>query len=179
MIREIKTERLLLRPFTMDDLDGFHALRGDAEVMRYISTPAARTHGGTRERLSQVMEQYDELGFGFFAVVRQSDERLIGWCGLAPLDTVAEIEIGYGFAPDCWGQGYATEAARATIKFGFEDLGLARIVAVAYSENVGSTNVMKKLGMTYIHVGRYWGADLVRYDITGETFSGQRIPSLT
>ena len=172
MLHEIKTERLLLRPFTMDDLDAFFALRADADVMRYISSPTPTTLEGTRERLSQVIEQYGELGFGFFAVVRQSDERLVGWCGLAPIDSVPEIEIGYGFAPDCWGRGYATEAARAIIKFGFEDLGLTRIVAVAFPENTGSTNVMKKLGMSYVHVGRYWGADLVRYDITRELFAG-------
>lgn len=172
MIREIKTERLRLRPFTPDDLEDFYQLRADEEVMRYISSPTATTREGTRERLAQVIQQYDELGFGFYAIVRQSDNRLIGWCGLAPLDTVPEIEIGYGFAPDCWGHGYATEAAQAIIKHGFEDLSLARIVAVAYAENVGSINVMKKLGMTYVHVGRYWNDELVRYDITRDEFVG-------
>lgn len=99
-------------------------------------------------------------------MTRKEDPRIVGWCGLDFLDQTTEIEVGYGFAKECWGFGYATESAAASLLFGFSQLGLDRIVAVAYPENVASWRVMEKVGMKYVRTGFYYGANMVYYEIS-------------
>jgi len=81
------------------------------------------------------------------------DKKLIGWCGLAFLDKTEEIEIGYGIAKEYWGRGFTTEAATASIRYGFEEARLNRIVAVAMPENITSRRVMEKIGMKFEKTG--------------------------
>ena len=81
-----------------------------------------------------------------------------------------EIEVGYAVREKSWGHGYATEAAHRVLQYAFEDLGLSRVVAVAYPENMASIKIMKKLGMTCVGVGQFYEQDLVQYAITVEDF---------
>jgi ribosomal-protein-alanine N-acetyltransferase len=90
---------------------------------------------------------WKQHGFGRWALIHKPDKKLIGWCGLAPLDKTDEIEIGYGIAKEYWGRGLTTEAAAATIRYGFEELKLNQIVAVAMPENIASRRIMEKIGM--------------------------------
>ena len=79
----------------------------------------------------------------------KEDSALIGWSGLSYLEDTGEVEIGYGLAKPYWGRGLASEAAAATIKYGFEQLGLPRIVAIASPDNITSRRVLEKLGMKF------------------------------
>src|SRR5918992_3790207 len=130
IIPEIETTLLRLRAFTPDDLDDLFLVFGDAEVMRYITNGKPRSLEETRKGLLRTIEGWQGRGFGLWAVTIEGSERVLGYCGLIYLDDTPEIEIAYGLAKAHWGKGYATEAARAALGFGFEKLKLERIVAV-------------------------------------------------
>ena len=95
----------------------------------------------------------------------------MGWAGLQPLSGTDEIEVGYAFERAAWGRGYATEVASAIVQWGFEELGLERIVAVASPENAGSRRVMDKLGMRYEGVRPGSGQPSVYYSLTPAAFA--------
>jgi RimJ/RimL family protein N-acetyltransferase len=147
----IETERLFMRRFTMDDLDALAPIFAKSEVFWY---PAKR--GYTREETAKMLQtrfidRWEEQGFGHFAVFRKSDERLLGYTGLGiPYflpEVLPAVELGYRYDPDAWGHGYATEASAASLDFGFDTVGLDRIIAIYHPENVRSGDVMRRLGM--------------------------------
>ena len=100
--------------------------------------------------------------------------KLIGWCGLMWLDGTADVEIAYGLAKDYSGKGLATEAAAAAMKYGFEQLHLHQIVAIAWPKNMASRRVMEKLGMKYVKTARFSGVEMVYYVIVREEYEEQR-----
>ncbi len=163
----IETERLLLREFTIDDLDELAALRADPEVMKYIGV---QDREKVLQRLSYYISLYGSHGFGAWGVVHKEQQKLIGWCGLMYLENSPEVEVGYGVAKAYWGQGLVTEAAAASLRYGFERAGLKRIVAVALPENTASRRIMEKLGMKYEKNALHYGYDCAFYAIAREDF---------
>ncbi|MEU4240085.1 GNAT family N-acetyltransferase [Actinoplanes sp. NPDC026619] len=149
----IETERLRLRGWRDDDLDGLAAINADPEVMRYILDGAVRDRARTEEGLRRMIDTWAEHGFGLFAVEVRETDRLIGWAGLAvPVflpEVLPAVEIGWRLDRGAWGQGYATEAAQAALRFGFHDRGLDRIISIRHVDNDRSRRVMEKLGMAY------------------------------
>ena len=101
-----------------------------------------------------------------WAVADKITGKLLGRCGLGFLDKTPEVELGYVFAKEYWGQGLATEASLATIKYGFEQVNLERIVAIAHAENLASRRVIEKVGMTYEKDAHYYNTDVVYYALT-------------
>ncbi len=180
MLPEIETARLRLRAFAHEDLEAFAALRADAGVMRYIGLGGV--YGPqTREQAAGWLERNErrwrEHGLGMWAVVeKENDGGLLGWCGLGRLEDTETIEVGYGLAPRAWGRGLATEAARASLRFAFEELALPRVVAVANPDNAASRRVMEKLGMTYVRLAHHYGASLAFYEILRENFRPDASP---
>ena len=169
-MREIETSRLYLRQFSMSDLDDISAIRSDPEVMRYIGTGHPHSIDQVREALGYILAAWKQHGFGRWAIVHKADKKLIGWCGLAFLDNTEEIEIGYGIAKEYWGRGFTTEAAAASIRYGFEEMKLNRIVAVAMPENIASLRVMEKIGMKFEKTGHWYDAELVYYVIERDEY---------
>ena len=169
-IPEIETSRLRLRAFTPDDLDDLLQVFGDAEVMKYISGGKPRSREDTQKGLLSSLEGWQRRGFGLWAVVVKESEKLIGYCGLIFLDDTPEIEVAYGLARAYWGKGYATEAALASLRFGFEKLQLERIVAVVNPDNVASQRVLEKLGMTYLKMAHHYETDLMYYEMRDGDF---------
>ena len=145
----LQTPRLLLRPFTVDDLDAFAAICGDPIVMRFY--PAPWTRDEAEAFIRRNMERQEELGYSRFAVIHREDERLIGFCGLGMMevDGVWEVELGYMLDRSYWGRGLAPEAAREWIRHAFEDLRLPRLISLIYNENTPSIRVAEKNGLTY------------------------------
>ncbi len=167
---QIETERLLLRRFTLDDLDALTLIRGDPDVMEYIGSG----HPQTREQVQAILNlsilDWEKHGFGRWAVIYKEDKKLIGWCGLKFLDKTSEIEIGCGIARLYWGKGIGTEAMAASIKHGFEELNVKCIAGVAMPENAGSRRMMEKVGMRYVKIAFYYGSSLAYYEILREEF---------
>ena len=166
----IETDRLFLRPLTADDLPALIQFRADDEVSRYIGGATMQSPEAVTRRLGFYLECHERYGYGMSAIIRKADGVMVGWGGLQPLEDSGETEVGYGFARAFWGQGYATETAAACLRYGFEQAGLERIVAVAIPENTASRRVMEKLGMRFARVARHYGTDCVFYTITRAEF---------
>ena len=162
-MHELETARLHLRLFTVDDLEDLYAIYQDAQVMKYLSP---RSKEQTEQSLYRHIQQWQEHDFGMWAVADKMTGKLLGRCGLCFLDKTPEVELGYVLAKEYWGQGLATEASLATIKYGFEQVNLERIVAIAHAENLASRRVIEKVGMTYEKDAHYYNTDVVYYALT-------------
>ena len=155
------TERLVLRPPTLDDLPAWHAIYVDAEEVWYGAPRASLDEN--RKKLERQITQFEEHGFGMCAVELAGET--IGAAGLQHLEGGPEIEVGYRFLKEHWGHGYATECARASIAYGFDELGLERIVAVALESNVASRRVLEKCGLHEVGLTHVYGLEHVKYEI--------------
>ncbi len=148
----LETARLRLRRWRANDLLPLAAIYADAEVMRYIGDGSVRTLDQTAASMALMERDWDERGYSMFAVELRDSSELIGWVGLTVPNFLPEIlpavEIGWRLGRGFWGLGYATEAAQQVLRFGFEVVGLDRIVSICHVENVASAHVMSKLGMT-------------------------------
>lgn len=163
-----ETERLILRVLTKDDVDAIFALRSDAEMMRFIRAPQKRSE--SENWIELISSRWATERIGFCGVIEKKSNELIGWCGLWRLEESGEIEIGYAIEKKSWGKGLATEAARRILQYGFDELKLDKIVAVARFENKSSRRVMEKLGMTFKGMGRFYQRELAYYSTTNENF---------
>ena len=149
-IPELRTERLLLRGWRPSDRAGQAAMNADPEVMRHF--PATMTAAESDAMFERVAAHWSEHGFGLWAVERTADGAFLGFTGLtrpsfeAPFTPA--VEVGWRFAREAWGHGYATEAARVAIGFGFEIVGLEEIVSFTVAANERSSRVMERIGMT-------------------------------
>lgn len=145
----IETGRLILRPFRDADREAFAALNADPRVGDWLGGPFDRAESDAA--IDRVNAHIAEHGFGFWAVERQSDQRLIGMLGLkhmAPeLPPAPAIEVGWRLAPDAWGQGFASEAAAAALDWGFAHLPADEIIAITAVGNFRSRAVMQRIGM--------------------------------
>jgi ribosomal-protein-alanine N-acetyltransferase len=148
----LSTARLRLRPFAPADADDHRRLYADVEVTRYLGNGpflGAEAEARSRRALEHFVAHWTARGFGVWAVLEQASGRFVGQCGLNVLPDRPEVEVLYAFERAVWGRGYATEAARAALDYGFAVAGLDRIVAVARPENLASRHVLDKLGMRY------------------------------
>ena len=146
----LETERLRLRLFTAGDEPAVFALASDPEIARFVRFEAHRAPADTRAFLELAFEHYHRGDPFAWAIVRRTDDRLIGSCGFvsqAPERHAAEI--GYWLGKAYWGKGYAVEAARALVRFGFEQMGLERVEAKCFVQNRAGQRVIEKLGMKY------------------------------
>ena len=147
----IETDRLLVRKFTEDDAPLLYDLNLDPEVIRYTHDPLTDVEEARKVLEEVILPQYILYDHGRWAVHLRSGLEFIGWCGLKYLTETNEVDLGYRFKKNFWGNGYAAEAARACIKYGFATLNLQRIVGRALPANLASIKVLEKCGMEYLH----------------------------
>jgi RimJ/RimL family protein N-acetyltransferase len=146
---EMETARLHFREPSTSDLDEVYKIVSDPQVMKYLGLEAGSlmTKDEVRVTIEKMVEFWAAHGFGRWVVVNKTDGQLIGLCGFRLLDRTPELF--YLFARASWGQGLATEAAQASLRYGFEQLGFQRIVAATRHANAASLRVMTKIGMRY------------------------------
>ncbi|MFD3554692.1 GNAT family N-acetyltransferase [Streptomyces goshikiensis] len=148
---EIRTPRLLLRRWTDDDLVPLSEINADPEVMRWIGDGSTLDLDQTAEDIERFEDEWDDEGFGLFAVELLASGELIGVVGLSVPEWLPEVlpavEITWRLGRSYWGQGYASEAAQATLEFALQDRGLDRVIAINRAGNDDSENVIRKLGM--------------------------------
>ncbi|HWK64378.1 MAG TPA: GNAT family N-acetyltransferase [Rhizobiaceae bacterium] len=155
----VRTERLVLRNWEERDRPLFHRINCDERVMEFF--PIRRDRAQSDALLDKLRDFIDANGFGFSAVEIAATGECAGFAGLyradylEPFLPVDTIEIGWRLAPEYWGRGYATEAARAHLAYGFKNLGLTEIVSFAVSGNRRSTAVMERLGMLRDEAGDF------------------------
>jgi RimJ/RimL family protein N-acetyltransferase len=159
----LTTERLVLRPPTLDDLPVWHAIYLDAEEVWYGAPRSSLDEN--REKLTRQIAHFEQHGFGMCAVDLATSGETIGAAGLQHLEGGPEVEVGYRFLKGHWGQGYATESAQASIDFGFDEVGLEQIVAVALETNIASRRVLEKCGLREVGLTHVYGLEHVKYEI--------------
>jgi len=170
----LETRRLVLRPFTLDDLDPLAESLAEPEVMRYVGEGEAvgKTREQSERMLKELIAEYDRWGYGLWAVTcgDENDGRPIGWCGLIEweLDGVTEVEVAFLLGRPFWGKGYATEAATAVRDYGIGPVGRTRLVSLVYPDNDGSLRVVHKLGMQYERDAEFFGKRLLLHSLRAE-----------
>lgn len=146
---QLKTDRLVLRHFQLADAEAMYHIFCDKEVMRFSS--GLQTKEWVHNWLdAKVPYYYQTWGHGPYAVVKQDNHEVIGYCGLfyfPDIDGQPETEVGYRFARSAWGQGYATEAAGAVRDYALHTLNVKRLIALIDPANIGSIHVAEKIGM--------------------------------
>lgn len=169
-MREIQTERLRIRTLKHDDLRSISLLMGNAAVMRYLRKPFSAKQ--SREFLEQFIPLRGTLDFGWWALTLNEDERLIGLCGLGWIEIAQrqEVELAYILSKPFWGSGMATEAARACLRYGFEQLSVERILAVTRFTNVAGRRVAEKVGMKFAGTERIANRQYLYYLMRHEDF---------
>lgn len=149
MEKTINTQRLVLRPWQEEDIEPLARLNADPRVMEFLLGTLTREE--SMGRLKCYQQHIKEHGWGLWAVSIPNTSNFIGWIGLWPISFDAHftpaIEVGWRLLPEFWGQGYATEGARASIQYGFDTLKLDEIVSITVPANLRSRRVMAKLGM--------------------------------
>jgi len=145
----------------MDDLDAWHAIYLDAEEVWYGAPRSSLDDN--RAKLERQVAHHEEHGYGMWTV--ELDGETIGAAGLQHLEGGPEVEVGYRFLKEHWGHGYATESARASIVYGFDVVGLDKIVAVALESNIASRRVLEKCGLQEIGLAHVYGLEHVKYEL--------------
>ncbi|GAA3378613.1 GNAT family N-acetyltransferase [Streptomyces sannanensis] len=152
---EIRTPRLLLRRWYDHDLAPMAEINADPQVMRWIGDGSVLDLDATAEAIERWEEEWDEEGFGLFAVELLASGELAGFAGLSVPEFLPEVlpavEISWRLGRQFWGQGYASEAAHAALEFALQDRGLDRVISIARVGDDASENVMRKLGMVPEH----------------------------
>jgi RimJ/RimL family protein N-acetyltransferase len=159
---EIRTDRLLLRRWTDADSEPYVTLCGDPEVMRHIADGSTLEPAAAVAQIERFERHWEQYGYGLWAVELLDGGGFVGFAGLSqPLflpEVMPAVELGWRFAVTHWGKGYATEAGRAALDFGFDQVGLDRVIGIADDSNTASWRVMEKLGMTLERTTVYPGA---------------------
>jgi RimJ/RimL family protein N-acetyltransferase len=157
--RSIETQRLVLRRWRDEDLDGFAAMNADPEVMRFIGDGHVQDRAEAADLLDRIRRSWGEHGFGRWAIERRSDGALAGFCGVGFLkvfpDLADEPEIGWRLPRALWGAGYATEAAIASRDDFFRTTGYDHLISLSNPDNVASERIMEKLGMRRVEDVRH------------------------
>ena len=165
----IETPRLTLRYITSLDATALMPILGDEEVMRY-SIIGVHNPKQIRQFIEQRLLSYLEYGFGLYALVHKQNGEMIGYSGffIQSIEQHQEVEVGYRLAKKYWGQGLATEAGLAVIKYGRERFNFQRYICLIETENQRSIRVATKLGMKFEKKIIYHGLDVAMYSLNCE-----------
>ncbi|MBK9739925.1 MAG: GNAT family N-acetyltransferase [Actinobacteria bacterium] len=159
----METDRLLLRPFAAGDLPAYRLLMGQDEVGEQLPRGRGFTAEET-DRLAQFWsDHWTQHGYGPFAVVERSSGTLLGHCGLKAVEETGEVELLYALGREHWGEGFATEAARACVAWADMVLDLPWLVGFVKPDNVRSIAVLTRAGFAPADQVHLWGLDLIRY----------------
>ena len=165
---EIKTERLLLLPWSSSYVDDLVRIYTNPEVMRYISNGRLLNRDECLKISERGASLWDKYGYGPWAVISKKSGEWIGKLGLDILEDWPKKdkwEVGWELAPEFWGQGLATEGGKMAIQFGFEQAKLKRIISPTIPENIASRRVMEKCGLRYQGLIHWRGAECIWYAI--------------
>lgn len=150
-IAELSTPRLRLRGWREDDLEPFAELNADPETMALMPSTLSRDESDAL--VERIVDHFAEHGFGLWALEVRGTGDFVGCVGLAVPTFEAHftpaVEVGWRLARPAWGHGYATEAARAAVAYGFDEVGLDEIVSFTSEGHARSRSVMERLGMTH------------------------------
>ncbi|HYJ04417.1 MAG TPA: GNAT family N-acetyltransferase [Chthoniobacterales bacterium] len=163
----LETDRLLLREFVEEDAEAFFKLNSNPEVLRFVpDKPLLNVEQARQLLVDHPIADYRKHGFGRGACILKSTDEQIGFAGLKYLEELGEVDVAYRLLPSHWGQGFATEAAIASVRLGFANLGLKRIIGLVMPENIASVRVLEKTGLDYVETMTFWNHQFSKYVIT-------------
>jgi RimJ/RimL family protein N-acetyltransferase len=172
-IPTLETERLTLRPFREDDVQAFFELSQDPDVVRYVGDRRVPTLQETWRAVAGWLGHWALRGYGQWAIEERASGRLIGRAGIInPVDWPGP-EVGYLLGRDWWGHGYATEAARAAMDWGFEQLGFTDLLSLIDPANKASIAVATRLGESLRGDTDLWGNRVLIYGISRADWAGR------
>lgn len=146
----VETERLVIRKLSTDDAEFIVELLNQPSFLRYIGDKAVRSSDdAVRYIQTGPLASYERFGFGLYLVELKETGESIGMCGLLKRDTLPDVDIGFAFLSSYWSRGYALESATAVMKYGREELGLRRIVAITSPDNDASIRLLEKIGLRF------------------------------
>lgn len=168
----LETDRLILREINLEDTQDMLRLHSIPEVQKYTGDPLVESEEKMAAIIETRIKNYEKYGYGRWATILKNTNQFIGWSGLAYLEEIDEIDVGYRFLPEYWGKGLATEATIAILNYAYEDLKLKKIIALAMKENIASIRVMEKSGMTFDKIAPFeaCGGEVVWYTSNREQF---------
>jgi ribosomal-protein-alanine N-acetyltransferase len=169
-IPTLQTPRLVLRAFTEEDVDPMHQILSGEGVLRYFPPTDPLPRDRVHKMVLGLLRHWDERGYGLWAVESRPEGELMGRCGLQYLAELDEVEIDFILGRPFWGQGFGTEAARASVCHGFEELGLERVVGIVHVENRASQGVLEKLGMALVEQREFFGIPCYHYAVERPAF---------
>lgn len=160
-----QTERLIIREFQVSDIEALAKILAKPEVMQY-SLDGVLSHKQTAVKIQSFLDSYQKNGYGKWAVIHRQSGRLIGYCGIVEeIEGKLENELGYRIDSDFWGQGLATEAAKACLDYGFQKFNFDYILGIVEPENKASIRVLDKVGMKFVKESILWGKVVYVYNI--------------
>ena len=157
----LETLRLALHEITRDNGNELYELDSDPRVMRYIGNGNVSTRAQVADAMRRLPRVYSLYpGLGTWRATRRDNGDFVGWFALKYIPRTAQVEVGYRLRFGAWGCGFATEGARELVRYGFDDLGLHRIIGVTHPDNATSQRVLQKIGLVDIGWGHYYGRAL-------------------
>ncbi len=164
-IPTIETPHLTLRAWSPEDAQALFDILQEDGILRYFPNPKPPPRSKADDYIAHHLAQWELHGYGHWAVVVRDGGQVVGWNGLEYLPELDETEVAYLLSRGVWGRGYATEAARAAVQYGFEAAGLTAIIGLVHPDNAASIRVLEKCGMAFADRLTLWGLDMWRYRV--------------
>ena len=164
----IETPRLFIRKTELSDVPNMIELNSDPLVTQYTGDGPFNSPEQAQLVAQNILKQYDDFGYGRWMMELKTSNEFVGWCGLKFHPDRDEVDIGYRLLRKHWGKGYATEASQYCVSYGFEKLGITRIIGRALKENTASIRVFEKLGMKFFEEKILHEENAVVYEILKE-----------
>ena len=173
VIPALNTAHLLLRPFRPEDAAPLYQILNQPGLLQYFPDPTPPSLERVERFIGKQLTEWQERGYALWAVQPLQTDRLAGWCGSQFLPETGETEVAYLLGRECWGRGYATEAAHASLDFTFRHFPLDQIIALVHPDNASSIRVIGKLGMKSSGLAPYFGVELERFELTRSAWQKQ------
>lgn len=166
----LKTDRLYLRQFILEDAIHFYKMNKDPQVIKFTGDAPFPNFEAAQGFITRY-DAYTKTGIGRYAVIRKEDNLFLGWCGLKYHSKERVVDIGYRFYQKHWNNGYATESAKAVIQYAFNKLQYPFLVAHAHTDNAASHKVISKCKMVRIKTFDYDGLQAIQYQINNPNYN--------
>ncbi len=161
-----ETSRVIIRYFCVEDIPEITPILTNPEVMKY-SLSGVLTNAQTKNFINKMLTRYATEGYGYYAVIYRENKQLIGYCGLllCSIEGEKQVEIGYRLAPNYWGRGLATEAAKAVRDYAFKKFNLDCLICLIQPKNIASIKVAEKIGMKFDRAYNFMGKSIIIYRV--------------
>lgn len=164
-IPTLQTASLTLRPLRETDAPILHRIYQTEGVLRYFPSTVPPALDKVERFIAGQLAHWAQYGYGNWGLLPHNQGEIIGWVGLQFLPELGETEVGFLLDKPFWGQGFATEAARVSLQFGFEHFDFDHLIALVHPENLASRRVIQKCGMLPLETIHLWGIDLLRHSL--------------